>query len=173
MADNIVLIGFMGSGKSNAGRLLAKKLHYDFIDSDEKIEVSENLTISGIFNLKGEDYFRELEVKFLESLLKNGIKRTVLATGGGMPCSDNNLEKLKKLGTVIYLKADPKTILKRIGQETNRPVLGAAGFSGKDIKNILVNRERYYNKADITVYTDGISPAGVTEEIVMFTSNLF
>ena len=200
MKTNIVLIGFMGAGKTEVGRLLAEKRGYNFVDLDYIAEIRESMTINEIFKQKGETYFRDIENKILKdfkknkdnilSSLKNFIpitlassksgnliingedKRWVISTGGGMPVYKNNMEMLKILGYVIYLKAGAKTIYRRIRAEKNRPVLGESGFSEKDIKNILKERENVYKKADMIIYTDGLSQQGVAEEIDIFVSNL-
>ena len=198
MKTNIVLIGFMGAGKTEVGRLLAEKKGYNFIDLDYIAESREGMTINEIFKQKGEAYFRDAENKILKDFKKNKNnilnflkeekkgsdlksgnliingedKYWVISTGGGMPVYKNNMEILKRLGYTIYLKAGSKTIYQRIGAEKNRPVLGINGFSEKDIKNKLDERERFYKKADMIIYTDGLSPQSVTEEIDIFASNL-
>jgi len=201
----------MGAGKTEAGLLLAKKLGYNFIDVDECIESAEGLTINDIFKSKGEDYFRQLEKKFIEDFHQFTINSTntnintntkkdllslkdsneyflklvnpfsVVSAGGGMPCYNNNIEKIKELGIVIYLKADPHTIFERIKNATNRPALrkssmptinaGISNFTEKDIENMLNSRETFYNKADLIIYTDDISIDGVAEEISIFILN--
>lgn len=197
MENNIVLIGFMGAGKTEVGRLLAKNRGLNFVDLDFVIESYEYMTISEIFKQKGETYFRDLESKILKDIEKNKNsilnsvvkfidiiptpenliinsedKSWVISTGGGMPVFNNNINILKKIGLVIYLKSDSKTIYQRIKTEKNRPVLGDNGFSEKDIKNKLLEREKFYKKADMIIYTDGLSPHGVAEEIFIFTSSL-
>ena len=198
MKTNIVLIGFMGAGKTEVGRLLAEKKGYNFIDMDYIAESREGMTINEIFKQKGEAYFRDAENKILKDFKKNKNnilnflkeekkgsdlksgnliingedKYWVISTGGGMPVYKNNMEILKRLGYTIYLKAGSKTIYQRIGAEKNRPVLGINGFSEKDIRNKLDEREKFYEKADIIIYTDGLSPQSVAEEIDIFVSNL-
>lgn len=186
MKNNIFLIGFMGAGKTEIGKILAKKLNYNFIDSDDIIEHSENTTITEIFKLKGEDYFRNLETEFIKSFALIYDNKTVndeavynktingkndcfvVATGGGMPCSNGNIKLLKDAGTVVYLKARPDTIYERIKEEKHRPVLGQTDFSISDIENLLHKREQYYSQADLIVYTDGVSPEGAADEIKIF-----
>ncbi len=205
MKTNIVLIGFMGAGKTEVGRILAEKSGYNFIDLDYIAKSREGMTINEIFKQKGEAYFRDVENKILKDFKKNKNnilsflkeekrgsdlksdplflksgnliingedKYWVISTGGGMPVYKNNMEMLKTLGYVIYLKAGSKTIYQRIRAEKNRPVLGINGFSEKDIRNKLDEREKFYEKADIIIYTDGLSPQSVAEEIDIFASNL-
>ncbi len=205
MKNNIFLVGFMGAGKSETGKILAKKLNYNFIDSDDIIENKEHKTITEIFKLNGEDYFRNLEAEFIKNFTANcetcnyandnnnkivndkndkndknnkivndendkNDKNVycVIATGGGMPCSNDNIKFLKDKGAVIYLKARPDTIYERIKETKHRPVLGKRDFSILDIENLLYKREQFYTQADLIIYTDGISPEGVADEIKIF-----
>lgn len=193
MEANIVLIGFMGAGKTEVGRILAKNAGLNFIDLDFLIETYEGMTISEIFKQKGEDYFRNLEKEILQEIKKNKNdilsslvkyidatrnsenllineqgKPWVISTGGGMPAFNDNLKVLKNIGRVIYLKADSKTIYERIKNESHRPVLGKKGFREKDIEDKLGEREKFYGKADMTIYTDGLSLQGVADEIDIF-----
>ncbi|RZD15980.1 MAG: shikimate kinase [Candidatus Acididesulfobacter guangdongensis] len=182
MKNNLFLIGFMGAGKTEIGKVLAKKLNYNFIDSDDIIENNEQNTITEIFKLKGENYFRNLETEFIKSFAANCAnsdfadnktasnknEHCVIATGGGMPCFNRNINFLKDIGTVVYLKARPDTIYSRIKEEKHRPVLNKTDFSISDIENLLNKREPFYTQADLIIYTDGISPEGAADEIKIF-----
>ncbi|MHB1663843.1 MAG: shikimate kinase [bacterium] len=221
MNKNIFLIGFMGAGKTEVGKILAKKLGYNFIDSDEYIENIEKLTITEIFQSKGEEYFRKLEYSFIKnfSIDKNNEinkysnnnisnnnkininnknnelnkykanyinnnkqdiiikqndritkepKHSIISTGGGMPCFDDNVKLLKDTGIVVYLKAKPKTLFERIKNEKHRPVLGQSDFTIDAIEKLLKLREYFYNEADFIIYSDGISAEGIAEEIKIF-----
>ncbi len=184
MKINIVLIGFMGAGKTEVGRIIAKNTGLNFIDIDSLIEKQEGMTITEIFEKKGEKHFRDLETEILKKIEKikvsdfksdtfigNDFKPDVLfviSTGGGMPAFNGNMKILKKIGTVIYLKADPSVIYERIKSETHRPVLGAGNFTLKSVQDKLKEREKFYGQADMTVYTDGLSTRGVAEEIEIF-----
>jgi shikimate kinase len=121
MPDNIVLIGFMGSGKSSVGRLIARKLRFQFLDTDKLIAERARMTIPEIFAQHGEAHFRERETAVLDSLL--GKKRHVFATGGGIVTQPRNLEILRQLGLVVLLKADPEVIYERVSRNTERPLL--------------------------------------------------
>ena len=114
----IILIGFMGVGKTSVGRLLSKKLEFDFIDMDLEIEKSQKLSISEIFNIYGESYFRNLE----KNLLKKD--NLVISTGGGVVASKENIEILKGEENVIFLDAREETIIKNVSNDSNkRPLL--------------------------------------------------
>ena len=118
----IVLTGFMGTGKTSVGRGLSKKLGCRFVDTDVLIEEREGLPVSLIFKKKGEDYFRDVERATVEEVaLMNNV---VIATGGGVIKDRKNVENLGRLGTIVWLKADPEIILKRVMTEGGkRPLL--------------------------------------------------
>jgi shikimate kinase len=120
-AENIVLIGFMGSGKSSIGRIIARRLRFQFLDTDRLIEERARMTIPEIFERHGEPHFRERETAVLESLL--GVKRHVFATGGGIVTQPRNVEILRQLGLVVLLKADPEEIFRRVSRNADRPLL--------------------------------------------------
>lgn len=148
MDKHIILVGFMGSGKSTVGRLLAKELAVDFIDSDEVISSQEGMSVSAIFDTKGEAYFRQKEVEFVNGL--SAMKPSVIAVGGGLPCFENNLELLKAAGKVYYLNVSVMTLVKRLQNEkSSRPLL--ANLEDKELSNFvfdkLIERTAFYRKA--------------------------
>lgn len=147
----IFLIGFMGSGKTTLGKKLAKTLKYDFIDSDMWIENRNSSTIKQIFENKGEDYFRFLEQEFIENF--NPSKPTVVATGGGLPCFNENIERLKNKGIVIYLKASAKILLSRLKSDKSRPLISIIDENEKltFIEKKLSERSVYYNQAHFSI----------------------
>ncbi len=164
MKDNIILIGFMGSGKSLIGRLLADKLSYRFMDMDEKIEEQENCSISEIFTKSGEAFFRELETNFLKQLKLNS--KTVLATGGGIILKEENVKQLKALGTVLFLHADFNHIIKNLKEDTTRPLL-MGDDKEMTIKRLLDEREGIYlSSADVIIQTSGKTPDHIINEIL-------
>ncbi|MDF2611929.1 MAG: Shikimate kinase, partial [Lachnospiraceae bacterium] len=110
MKHNIILIGFMGSGKTSVGERLAKRLSYQFRDTDQLIESRAGDSINHIFELRGEDYFRTLETNLLLEI-KPTLSNTVLSTGGGLPLQEQNTKLLKEIGYVVYLKASKETTL--------------------------------------------------------------
>jgi len=160
---NIVLIGFMGAGKTVVGRELARELGYNYLDTDELIEQTEKRSVTDIFARDGEAYFRELETEVLKTL--QDFDGFVLATGGGMVLRPENVALLKSLGPVILLWADPETVYERVKRESHRPLLKVADPLA-EIKKRLAEREPHYRQAaDETVKTTGKEPAEIAEEI--------
>ncbi len=120
--NNIVLIGYMGAGKSAVGENLARRLRWDFIDTDQYIVELENMTINEIFATKGEEYFRDLETQIIKAFTSK-LSNTIISTGGGLPMREENRKILRMLGTVYYLKATPETTYKRVSGNNDRPLL--------------------------------------------------
>jgi shikimate kinase len=123
--SSIILIGLMGTGKTTVGRILAREMRAVHIDSDSEIERIESMTVSQIFAEKGEQYFRDAETKFLRRIYRRRpSRRLILSTGGGLPLRPENADLLRKLGTVIWLRADPETLVKRVERKIAvRPLL--------------------------------------------------
>ncbi|MDP2921738.1 MAG: shikimate kinase [Candidatus Omnitrophota bacterium] len=161
--NNIILVGFMGTGKSVVGKLLAKKLKKDFLELDEAIEAREKMSIKDIFEKKGEPHFRSVEKEVVKeaSLRKN----TVISAGGGAIIDEENFKNLKSSGIIICLKASPDTILKRTKNIKTRPLLNVPDPK-KQIGELLKKREPYYNKADFSVNTNNLTIDQVAEEII-------
>jgi len=160
---NIILVGFMGAGKSVVGKLLAKKLNIDFVESDEMIETREKMPIKDIFEKKGEPYFRKVEKEIVKeaSLRKN----SVISAGGGAIIDEDNFKNLKSSGIIICLKASPETILKRIKDLKTRPLLNVPDPK-KQIEELLEKRKPYYNKADFSIETDELNSEQVVKKIM-------
>jgi len=153
---NIILIGYMGSGKSTVGRKAAKAMEYNFLDTDALIEQEEGMTISELFEKKGEPYFREKETETIRRLIAEP-KGNIIATGGGLPMRAGNAELLKELGTVIYLKAETDTLMKRLTGDTARPLLQNGDLREK-IETMLAIRGPVYEEcADVVLQTDTMS----------------
>ena len=157
----IYLIGMMGSGKSSVGKILAKRLQFSIIDIDKEIEKDEKLSIKEIFEKKGENYFREIESKYL--LRKK--KLTVVSCGGGIILDKKNREFLRASGYTIYLKSSIPTLEKRLLNKNSRPLL-----NNDNLKETLINlyskrKKLYISAADFTIITDGRSVKEVCELI--------
>jgi len=167
---NIILVGFMGTGKTVVGKKLAKRFKMEFIDLDDKIEETEGRTILEIFEQEGEIYFRRLEKQAVKDILGIGeshatLKDSVIATGGGVVLDDENIDNLKRIGIVICLTATPDAILKRTASETHRPLLKNVEPK-KRIEEFLKYREPFYKKADYIIDTSYLEVDGVVEEIL-------
>jgi shikimate kinase len=145
---SIVLIGLMGAGKTAVGRRLASKLDLPFIDADTEIEVAAGRSISEIFVEHGEAYFRQGERKVIVRLLDAGPH--VLATGGGAYMNADTRESIKASGISVWLKADLRVLMKRVGRRDNRPLL-AAGDPETVMKKLMAERYPIYAEADVTV----------------------
>jgi shikimate kinase len=145
---SIVLIGLMGAGKTAVGRRLANRLELPFIDADTEIEVAAGASISEIFAEHGEAYFRQGERKVIARLLQNGPQ--VLATGGGAFMNADTRAVIKARGLSVWLKADVKVLLKRVGRRGNRPLL-AGGETEKVLKRLMDERYPIYAETDVTV----------------------
>jgi len=151
-----------GSGKTALGKLLSEKMGYRFIDTDPLIEDKEQLTISEIFKVKGEGYFREKEKEVVEEL-KN-VTGAVIATGGGMPAFFENLSTLKEIGIIIYLRVPLEEIEKRTEGKDNRPLL--TSNRRKVLEEIVNLRKCCYEKADIIIDNYMMSKEEICELIV-------
>ncbi len=163
--DNVILIGFMGSGKSTTGISLSYKLQRTLADTDKMIERQEGRSISEIFAEEGEACFREKETELLEKL-KSGSGGQIFSVGGGTPLREENRRLLKELGTVIYLEVSPETVWTRLKGDTTRPLLQGDDPMRK-IRTLLEEREELYrDAADIIIPVDGKKPAQVVDEIV-------
>ncbi|MDR0437830.1 MAG: shikimate kinase [Bacteroidales bacterium] len=155
----IFLVGYMYSGKTTVGKQLAKKLKYDFLDTDTIFETQYQTTISEYFSEFGETAFRTSERKILEDL-KAYPNNVVISTGGGLPCFSNNMELMREMGIVIYLEGSVGTVYKRFEKSNmQRPLL--AGLSKEDairkIEAHLGEREPFYKKANITLSAENVN----------------
>lgn len=170
---NIILIGFMGSGKTCVGKLLGEQLSYRFLDTDALIEQTEKETIPRIFSLMGEEYFRSLETKLLRSLQRS-LDQAILSTGGGLPLRKENAEILRRLGFVVFLKASVVTILTRLSGDLTRPLLQGEDKRDK-VERLLYERTSIYEKtAHRIIVTDQKSPdeiAGMIMDAYRYAQN--
>ncbi len=162
--NDVFLVGFMGSGKSTVGRLVAEHLDLPFTDLDARIEAATGMTVSEIFGERGERGFRQLEHEQLGSLI--ATDPSVVASGGGVIVDDRNRVLLHMLGKVIYLRVSADEALARVGSAEGRPLLEGPDTASA-ARTLLAARERLYETvADVTVDTVGKTPAEVADEVV-------
>jgi shikimate kinase len=148
---NVILVGFMGAGKSACGRLLARRLGRCFVETDDMIVSRDGRPIPEIFRQDGEEAFRRLETETLEALrLKSD---DVIATGGGLPCREGRMTALREVGTVLWLRGDLDELLARARRGGQRPML--EGRTPEELAALYRAREPYYAGAHLTVDTAG------------------
>jgi len=160
---NIALIGFMGTGKSSVGQMVAAQLHFTFLDTDHVIESRAGKTISEIFAQQGEPAFRKLERNIVGELV--GRKKTVISTGGGLPANPENLASLKTHSLVVCLWASPEKIWERVRSQTHRPLLHEPDPLAK-IHSLLAEREPFYREADVLLNTEMRSLKDVAQQVI-------
>lgn len=161
---NIVLCGFMGSGKTTIGRLLKEKLKMPLVDIDEMIESDTGLTISQIFEKFGEDGFRKIECDTVKKASE--MKNTIISTGGGSVLNPDNVTTLKSTGKIFFLDVTPETVLKRLDGNTTRPLLQRPDKE-KAVRELLnARRDKYIFAADYVVESANESPMIATKEII-------
>ncbi|MCJ7665208.1 MAG: shikimate kinase, partial [Actinobacteria bacterium] len=141
--DNISLIGFMGSGKTTTGEILAEKLGYIFMDLDRIIELDESKTIYEIFKSCGEDYFRDIESKVIKKIYLNN--RCVFACGGGVILRGENMRIIGKNSRVIYLEISPREAVNRLTGASDRPLLQSKN-NFENIAELMKSRSSLYKK---------------------------
>lgn len=161
--QNIILTGFMGTGKSEIGRILSKKLGLKLIDVDSEIEARQKMTITEIFKQCGEQGFRDIESEVIKTIADK--ENAVISTGGGAVLRQENIDHLRKKGIIICLMASPETILQRTGRNKDRPLLQVENPLQK-IKELIEFRKPYYEKADLMIDTEGKNPREIADEIM-------
>ncbi len=142
---NIILIGFMGAGKTTVGKLLARERGMKFIDTDERIEAEQEKSIPDLFAEYGEPYFRDLETGLLKKM-QDDTSGAVISVGGGMPVRKENRTLLRNLGCVVYLSATKETILKRVKGDGSRPMLNGEDLEAR-VEKLMQDREALYRQA--------------------------
>ena len=162
--SNVILIGYMGCGKSTVGRRLSYRLRRPYVDTDNLIELKTKMTISDIFAAQGEDAFREMETDCIKTMF-DYKQDYVIAVGGGLPMREVNRDIMKKLGTVVYLRATPDTIYERLKNDTKRPLLQGEDPQGKICKMIGQRGPIYEVAADYIIDVDGKSFEEIMDEI--------
>lgn len=162
---NIILIGFMGSGKSTLGIRLSYRMKQPYIDTDKYIEHKTGRTISEIFETDGEPAFRLMETEALQELLSDGIRDHIIATGGGMPMDPANHGLLKQLGVVVWLRIRPETVLERLENDTKRPLLQREDRETV-IRELMHERAPMYEKcSDVIVDVDDKKVERIMDEV--------
>lgn len=162
--NNIILVGYMGSGKTTVGIRLSYRLKIPFLDTDKEIEKEHGCVIGDVFATLGEETFRSWETQYLEKLCTGNVSY-VISTGGGMVLREENRLLLHKLGTVIYLRARPETIAQRLKGDTTRPLLQTANPTQR-IREMLEKRAPFYEEAaDLVLDVDGKSFEQILDEI--------
>lgn len=159
---NIILIGFMGVGKSSIGRMLADKIDYDFVDTDQLIEAKTKSTIKQLFFEKGEDYFRQVEAEVVEEVALNS--KSVIATGGGVVLNPSNIVKLRQNGIIIHLNASNETIIKNLVNDKSRPLIYDGNMLER-ITTLLEERKYCYDCYDAQINVDGLTVEGINDTI--------
>ena len=167
MKDNVILTGFMGTGKTSLGKLLATRLGRPFVDIDKKIEDEAKLSIPKIFEQFGEEHFRELEKSAVKELSER--RGLVIATGGGTIKDEENFQLLKNSGVMICLTTEPEEIFARTARRGERPVLDGGGNERLEtIKKLLAERKKFYDRADYQVDTTEWSPLQIIDDICKY-----
>ena len=160
---NIVLIGFMGTGKSTVGKILARRLGRPLVDIDRRIEEAQKKKISDIFENEGEGAFRQLEKDMIRGVA--AVSGQVVTTGGGAVIDPENIRELRKNGLLIALAATPETIYQRVKDSRHRPLLKSSDKMA-ELRRLLELRQPMYAKADVTFHTDGKTASQVTGAIL-------
>jgi shikimate kinase len=163
--NNLILIGFMGCGKTSVGEALAKRLSFSFLDTDEAIEKKEGKKISAIFEESGEKAFRDMETNLLLELFDT-TEKTVISTGGGLVLREENGKILQKLGFVVYLDVTVETVLERLKNDKTRPLLNGENKEERVKKLLDFRRPIYEYTAYLTLDTNKREIEKITEEIV-------
>ena len=161
---NIVLIGFMGAGKSTVSEYLSRKYNMDTVEMDQIIAEREKMSISDIFSVHGEEYFRDLETKLLIEM--QAKTNTVISCGGGVPMRERDVKEMKKNGCVVLLTATPETILERVKDNHDRPLLEGNKTVSYISELMEKRRAKYEAAADVIIETDGKSTQEICEELV-------
>lgn len=162
--SNLALIGFMGTGKTSVGRLVAEALNFEFLDTDELIQLRTGRSIADIFARDGEPVFRDLERQLVGEL--SAREKTVISTGGGLPTNPENMARLKTFALVVCLWAGPEKIWERVRHQSHRPLLHDPNPEQK-IRDLLEVRAPFYRQADVLINTDQRSAREVAQQITL------
>lgn len=164
---NIVLIGYRGTGKSTVAQILSDRLQWPTFTVDEEIVAETGMSISQIVKTHGWDFFRDLESKVVSRAGK--MDRTIIDTGGGVIVREENIDILRKNGTIIWLKAAPESIARRIKDDTERPSLTGHKSFVEEVEEVLNERTPQYRRAaDLEIETSNCSPEVIAEKILTY-----
>ncbi|MEE0919208.1 MAG: shikimate kinase [Lachnospiraceae bacterium] len=163
--NNIILVGYMGCGKTTVGKNVAKNKSFTFIDTDEMIEKQQGKKISEIFDKNGEAAFRDMETEYLKQLLGSKQENLVISTGGGMAVREENRKLLAKLGRVIYLKVSTEVVYDRLKTDTTRPLLQCDDPLQKIKDMIAIRGSIYESAADEIICVDELKQSEIAEII--------
>lgn len=163
MKNNIYFIGFMGTGKSTISKHMAEITGYEEIDTDYEIVKKENMRIPEIFETYGEEYFRKKETEFLKGMRER--EHCIVSCGGGMALREENVKLMRETGVIVLLTATPETILERVKNGKDRPILNGH-MNVSYIKELMEKREPYYKQAgEIVILTDGRNSMDMAKEL--------
>ncbi|MDD5687931.1 MAG: shikimate kinase [Elusimicrobia bacterium] len=166
---NIILTGFMATGKSDVGREIARLLKMKFVDTDVLITEKAGMKISDIFSEKGEKYFRDIESEIAKEV--GGYDNYVIATGGGIVLRQENIDNLKRNGKIINLKASVEKILERVSKNSDRPLLNV-GDKKSETEKLLYIRTPHYEKCDFSFDTTDTTPKEAAKRIIKKMSSV-
>lgn len=165
MKRNIILIGFMGCGKTSVGSRLSRRLHRPMTDTDQMIEEISKMTVSEIFDRMGEEGFRRMETQCLKRLLEE-TEAQIISVGGGLPVREENRCLLGQLGIVIYLRVTPMTVCRRLASDTSRPLLQGEN-SEERVQTLMAQRRDIYEAvSDIIIDADDKEFDEIIDEII-------
>jgi shikimate kinase len=162
----LILCGFMGTGKTAIGKILAARLGRTFVDTDQLIEQQAGCPVAIIFETQGESYFRDLETEVISGLLADRPGSLVVATGGGALIRAENRQLLQKIGLLILLTASTRAIIRRTKKQGGRPLLSEAEDPKQTIETLLAERARFYETCDFKFDTTGKTVYRVATEII-------
>src|SRR3989338_6200720 len=164
MKKNIVVVGFMGAGKSLISKKLAQKLNFPVFSTDKLIEEKEGRSISNIFQSSTETYFRKVEKEIVLKVSEQ--ENVIIDCGGGVVLDADNIANLKRNGSIFYLFTPPETIYERVKHKTTRPLLNSEN-PGEKIKELLKQRQPFYAQADHTIDTRDKTVDEIVNEIII------
>lgn len=166
MLKNLILVGFMGTGKSTIGRELSKELGYPVLDTDNRIVADAGRSIPDIFEEEGEECFRDLETELLQDLLRQSAHKNIISTGGGIILREENRRLLRELGYVVWLVARPDTIIERTSRNRDRPLLNNEN-PAETVRALLEERTPLYREtAHLTLETTDLTFSEITTGII-------